>query len=269
MKSRLFILFWLTFTTLISSAQNNSNSSEGNENTSNYHKLNFSFTWFEFGVGIPFKEEKLRDLPYGMNTYLYGPQRNLAASLFGVGLYYKNHWGISAILLFQDYSIPGADFINYISSEYPGYFSLSGARGHTYTLYKINYRLSYRFQKGHFVFEPQFQLGINDCDDFDTHFVLKDVGSNNFVEYDIKSENTRNNLFSYRAAVVVRWGFTKPERKWSIEPNIRFDFLVIPTNFNYIITSTPYNTPATVYNVNVKQMRPTLSITVGLSVFRK
>jgi hypothetical protein len=265
----MFLSLCLGFTTLISPAQENSNPRKENEISGGYHKLNFSFTFLEIGASIPFKEDKLRALPYGMNTYLYSPKGGIAGNLYGVGLYYKNHWGISAILLLQDYSVPDVDFNNYISSKYPGYFSSSAGHAHFYQLYGINYRLSYRFQKGRFVFEPQFQLGINDCNDYDSHFVLKEVGSNNFVEYDIKSENTRRNLFSYHAAIVVRKCFTKPDRKWITEPNIRFDFFVIPTNFNYTITSTPYNMPATIHNVNVKQMRPTLIITAGMSFFRK
>ena len=66
------------------------------------------------------------------------------------------------------------NFTNYISSQYPGYYPSYLTQGHIYTLYNINYRLGYRFNKGHFIYEPQFQLGINDCDDFDTHFILKE-----------------------------------------------------------------------------------------------
>jgi hypothetical protein len=260
MKNYILLSFCFAIFTLSSPAQKDS---------AGYHKLNFCFTWFELGTSIPFKEKKLHDLPYGMNTYLYGPKGGLAGGLFGIGLYYKNHWGISAILTFQDYSVPDAAFKNYISSQYPGYFLPYAVQGHTYTLDNINYRLSYRFHKGHFTYEPQFQLGINDCDDFDTHFVLKEEGSNNFIEYDIKKENVRKNLFSYRAAMVVRWRFSKPDWKWNVEPGFRIDFSVIPTNFNYTITSSPYNMPATIYEVNVKRMRPAMTITAVVSVFRK
>ena len=263
MKNHVLLSVCFAFLVQISSAQKNS------KDSGDYHKLNICFTWFELGATVPFKEKKLRDLPYGMNTYLYGPKSSMAASFFGIGLYYKNHWGVSAIFNFQDYSVPDADFRNYISSQYPGHFLPYGVQGHTYTLYSINYRLSYRFHKGRFIYEPQFQLGINDCEDFDTHFVLKEEGSNNFVEYDIKKESTGKNLFTYRAGIVARWRFSRSNWKWNVEPGLRLDFLVIPTNFNYTITSTPYNMPATIHEVNVKQMRPALIITAVLSVFRK
>lgn len=65
-----------------------------------------------------------------------------------MGLHYKNHWGFTVVLfMFQDYSVPDAAFRNYISAQYPGYFLSEGVQGHTYTLYNINYRLSYRFQR--------------------------------------------------------------------------------------------------------------------------
>lgn len=254
---------------LSSKAQTNLESKKDSTISDTHHKLNFSFTWFEVGASIPFKEKKLQNIPYGMNSYLYGAKGGFAGGFFGLGLYYKNHWGLSAIFIFQDYTVPDAAFKNYISSQYPGHFLPYAVQGHTYTLYNINYRLSYRFQKGHFIYEPQFQIGINDCDDFDTHFVLKEAGSNKFVEYDIKKENTKKNIFSYHAAIKANWCFSKPDRKWNVEPGLRLDFMVIPTNFNYTITSTPYNMPATLYEVNVKRMRPAITITAFISFFRK
>lgn len=261
MKNYFLFSFCFAYLTLVSQAQQN-------DNVKN-HKLNISFTWFELGASIPLKENKLRNLPYGMNTYLYNPKGSFAGGFFGIGLYYKNHWGISTVFCFQDYSVPDTDFKNYISSQYPAHFLSSAVQGHTYTLYNINYRLSYRFHKSRFIFEPQFQLGINDCDDFPTHFVLKQLGSNNFTEYEIKKENTRKNLFSYHAAIVSRWRISKPDWKWNIEPGIRLEFMIIPTNFNYTITSTPYQMAPAIYEVNVKQMRPAFTITAAMSFFRK
>lgn len=269
MKKNFILLLGLLCITLSSSAQQNADTVKGSVNPERYHKLNLSFTWFEVGGGIPLREKKLRDLPYGMNTYLYHPKGGMVVGLFGIGLYYKNHLGITVIFTSQDFSVPDTDFKNYISSQYPDYYLPYGVQGHTYTLNSINYRIGYRFHKGHFIYEPVFQLGVNDCDDFDTHFVLKEKGSNHFIEYDIKKENKRKNQLSYRVGIITRWRFSKPGWKWNIEPGLRFDCLFIPTNYNYIITTSPYNMPSTIQKVNVKQMRPAINITLVASVFRK
>ncbi|MBA3665812.1 MAG: hypothetical protein H0W61_16645 [Bacteroidetes bacterium] len=269
MKNYILSLFCFFCFTLSTLAQMNSDPKKDSTTSYGYHRFSFNFTWFELGASIPLKEQKLQNLPYGMNSYLYGPKGGFAGGLFGLGLYYKNHWGLSAIFIFQDYSVPDAAFKDYISSQYPGHFLPSGVQGHTYTLYNINYRLSYRFQKNHFIYEPQIQIGVNDCDDFDTHFTLKEVGSNKFIEYDIKKENTRKNIFSYHAAIKAIWCFSKADRKWNVEPGLRLDFMVIPTNFKYTISSTPFNMPATIFEVNVKRMRPAITITAFLSFFRK
>lgn len=269
MKNYLLLSLCFVLLTLTAKAQKDTKHNKDTIDFATHHKLNFCFTWFELGSSIALKEKKLRDLPYGMNSYLYGSKGGFAGALFGIGFYYKDHWGISAILNFQDYTVKDAAFQDYITSQYPNYFLPYAVQGHTYTLNKLKYRLSYRFHTKRFVFEPQFQLGINDCDDFDTHFVLKENGSNNFIEYDIKKENTRKNLFSYHAAVVARWKYTHPDWNWNVEPSLRFDFMIIPTNFNYTITSSPYNMPSTIHEVNVKRMRPALTITAVLGVFRK
>ncbi len=250
-------------------AQQNSHKEKDNQIAEVNHKLNFSFSWFELGASVPLNEKKLLKLPYGMNHYLYGPKGGLAGALFGIGLYYKNHWGISAILSFQDYYVPSNDFKKYVISQYPGRSIDGFAQAHAYSLNNINYRIGYRFHKNRFIFEPQFQLGINDYNDFQTHFILKEKGSNNFVEYDIKQENRRKNIVSYRAALITRWQFSKPGSGWNLEPGLRVELLVIPTNFNYTITSGFYNTPPTVQEVTVKQMHPAISITAVMGFFKK
>ncbi len=234
-----------------------------------FHKVNFSFNWFEMGPCFPFKEKKLRDLPNGMNYYLYSPKVSFSGNFFGIGIYYKDRWGLSAIGTFSDFSVDDADFRNYITTQYPGHYIPYGAQAHIYSLNGIDYRLSCRFHKGHLIFEPQFQFGINDCQDFHTHFVLKEMGSNQFIEYDIKEENTKKLLLSYRAALMIHWCFNKPDRPWNVEPGLRFDLVVVPTNFHYTISSTPYNAPATVYEMDVKRLRPALNITLFMSIFRK
>lgn len=200
---------------------------------------------------------------------MYNVKGNLTGSFVGLGLCYKDHWGLSVLFSFQEYSVPDGDYKNYISSQYPNYFSPAGTLDHVYSLDNINYRLSYRFHRGRFIYEPMLQLGINDYDEFETHFVLKEKGSNNFIEYDIRKENTRKNIFSYRLGFAARWRLTRPDWKWNVEPGIKLDVLLVPTNFNYTITSKPYNMPATAYEVNVKQLRPAILITTGISVFRK
>lgn len=270
MKKCIFILSCCLLLSLTLPAREKPALKGGSRDSAGYHKLNFSFTWFEAGGIIALREKKLRSLPYGMNNYLYKVKGGMAVGFLGIGLFYKNHWGISAIFSMQDYSVPDGDFKNYISSQYPNYFlTNNGELGHIYSLNSINYRLSYRFHKGHFTFEPQLQLGINDCDDFDTHFVLKEKNSNHFVEYDIRKENKRKYQLSYRAGVITRWRFTRPDWKWNIEPGIKLELLLAPTNYNYTITAAPYNMPPAVYELNVKQMRPALLITVAASVFRK
>jgi hypothetical protein len=260
-----FFLILFCFSLFVSNSYAQKNSAD----TTHYHNLNVCFTWFELGAGIPLKEKKLRDLPYGMNHYLYGPKAGFAGGGFGLGFFYKNCVGLSTIFTFSDFKVPDRNYKNYISAQYPGYFLPNNMQARIYTLYNINYRLSYRFHKGHFTYEPQFQLGINDYKEFSTHFVLKEEGSNNFVEYSIHQGSVKKNLFTYRAAVIARWRFSKPDWNWNVEPCLRVEFMILPTNFNYTITSTPYNMPPAIQEVQVKQMHPTLTITAGLSIFRK
>lgn len=269
MKKINLILLCVIFTRIISFAQEHKYPSIDSSDFAKNHKINFCFTWFEAGASIPLKEKKLQDLPYGMNHYLYNPKTNLAVCFFGIGLYYKNHLGITVIYSMQDYSVPDGNYKNYISSQFPNYYLPFGVQAHTYSLNNINYRLSYRFHKNRFTFEPQFQLGVNDYRDFDTHFVLKEKGSNNFIEYDIKKENQKKNIFSYQVALVTRYRFTKPQWKWNVEPGIRLAFMIVPTDYNYTISYNSYNMPATVNEVNIKQLNPNINITVVLGAFRK
>ncbi len=269
MKQHCLLSFCFAWLTLSAVAGKNSGDKKSYKDSTGYHKLNVSFSWFEVGTSVPFKEKKLRELPYGMNTYLYGPKGGFAGGYFGIGFHYKDRWGISTIFNFQEYTVADGNFKNYISSQYPNHFLSTSVQAHTYTLYNINYRLSYRFHRGRFIYEPQFQFGMNDCNDFKTHFVLKEENSNQFTEYDIQIQNKRKNLISYRAALVVRWRYSRSDWKWNLEPGLRVDFMIIPTNFKYTITSTPYNEPATVHEVNVKQLRPAITITAVMSVFRK
>lgn len=269
MKTNYLIIICFIFLRCISYAQDNKHPIIDSSDIAKNHKINFCFTWFETGIGIPLKEKKLKDLPYGMNHYLYTPKNTMIAGFFGLGLYYKNHWGITVIYSYQDYSVPDAAYTNYISNLFPNYYLPYGVQGHTYSISNIDYRLSYRFHKKRFTFEPQFQLGINDYNDFDTQFVLKEKGSNNFIEYSIKKENQKKHILSYQAALVTRYRFTKPQWKWNIEPGIRVAFMLTPTDHNYTISYNSYNSPATVNKVNIKQLNPNINITVVMGVFRK
>lgn len=269
MKKKHLIWICVIFWRCISYAQDHKLPNIDSSDIAKNHKINFCFTWFEVGAGIPLKEKKLQDLPYGMNHYLSSPKTNMAGGLFGIGLYYKNHWGITVIYSFQDYTVPDAAYRDYISSQFPNYYLPFGVQGHTYSLNNFDYRLSYRFHENRFTFEPQFQLGINDYDDFDTQFILKEKGSNNFIEYTIKKENQKKHILSYQAAFITRYRFTKPQWKWNIEPGLRLAFMIVPTNYNYTISYNSYNIPATVNKVNIKQLNPNINITLVLGAFRK
>jgi len=234
-----------------------------------HHRFQLSFTWFELGASMPFKEKKLRDLPYGMDTYLYGPGAAFAVGYFGLGLYYRQHWGISVIYSGQDFHVEDAAYRNYIADRYQGHYLADAVQAASFSLYGLNYRIGYRFTSGHFIIEPQFQLGVIDQDEFQTHFVLKEIGSNRFVEYDMEKVSAAKSIFSYHAAVKVVRSVSKPERKWCVEPGLRLSFMVVPTDVTYTITSTPYQMPSTVHRIEVKQLHPAFTVTAFLSVFKK
>ena len=269
MKNRTFFILLLLGSTINIFAQKDSTLLKETKPAEKQRMFNFSFTWFEAGASIPLQENRLQNLPYGMSSYLAGPEVGSSFGFWGLGLYYKNHWGFSTIFTLQDYHVPDAAFRNYITSQYPGYFLSNAVQGHIYAVNNINFRLSYRFQTGKFAFEPQFQMGINDCKDFDNHFVLKEIGSNQFIEYDIKKENKKKNLLSYHLALKTAWCYTKPTANWNVEPGIRLDFMIIPTDFRYTITTTPYNKPETAVTVDVKRMRPAITITAFINFFKK
>lgn len=231
--------------------------------------FNISTVWFEYGAVIPIHESHLRDLPNGLNHYLFNTNGEMAYGFFSLGLYYKERFGVEVLFRHSGFYVEGNDYRNYIAELHPDYYVPAVISTDYYSFEKLQYRICYRFYFKHFFLEPKFQLGINDYTDYDDVFSIKEKGSNQFISYRITKQNLRKNNFSYHFILNTSKRFDPFESIFKVEAGVKFEFMMVPTSYNYTIEEKPYGKPAIINQVHVKQLHPALGIEAFVYFFFK
>ena len=266
---RIILLILLLSVSLITSAQFLSDTIPHYDPSPPEGKFNISFTWFELGRTIPMNENLAQNLPSGLAPYFSPLKGSQFYGFFGLGLYYKNRWGVSVMYNSVNFTSSGDNFTNYLVSQYPNYYIQNDLSTFNYSLDHFVYRIGYRFRSGPMRIEPQFQFGVNDYSSHGRTYILKEKGSNHFISYSIQSENMKKTQISYRFGTVFRWSHSKPWWKWDLEPGIRIDFMLVPVEYRYTLKISPYDMQTITQSTQFKQWNPAFMISFVAGVMRK
>ncbi|MEO8149708.1 MAG: hypothetical protein ABI723_18865 [Bacteroidia bacterium] len=258
-----FLVFMISLNSFATAAE------KGSTKHSFIHNVNISTAWFELGHFFPVKEKKLLSLPYGMDKYFYDTKGGFSAGFFSLGLYYKDKFGLEAIFRINDFHSENNDYRNYIAEQHPGYYTPQTLPAYYYSFQNIEYRICYKYHLKHFILEPKFQLGINDYSNSVMGFVLKEIGSNKFIEYKITNEDMRKNNFSYHFILNISKRFNPFKNSIKIEPALKFAYMIAPTEYKYTIEELPYGMPSTTNQFVVKHLNPAFGIEACVYFFFK
>jgi len=230
-----------------------------------FSNFSLNFIWFEVGPVFPIKENKLNNLPYGMDKYFNHNSSELNATIWGLELWYKKIGLDLLFISYIDFRSDNTEFTHYISEKFPNYYYTKNVWSNSYSLYNMfSYRLNYKFHYKKFNITPKFQIGINDYETNNSYYSFKEKGSNQFIEYSIEKKSLMKNIIDYHFLVDI-------SRKVTFfipcEIGIKTEFITIPTLFQYTITEKPYGSIATVNTVTVEQYNPSISFALTFRAF--
>jgi hypothetical protein len=204
-----------------------------------FHNFNLCFQWFEIGRSIPLKQKQFATLDYGLDKYTANIKGGISFAGLGLGVYFRDKFGIEVTFASQSTTTEGNEFIEYLSNKYPGYYLPKGSFHYSSSTDGIGIRLCYRKHFKHFFIEPKFQFIINSFDNYFPSFRLKEIGTNQFIQYTMSDKiiGTQN---SYHLFLNIAKRFNPFDARLKLEVGFMGEFMISPINQTISITETVY-----------------------------
>lgn len=225
------------------------------------HALQFELPQIEMKWSFPLKEKGIGILPYGMNYYFQSPQASFSPIVtnftFRVfSLFYKDRIGAAFYLNGFGANLDVSNFNRYLLKQYgseytdlPTYNSYSSLN-----FYGPAIGIAYRWHYKSFIIEPNFLFGFEHLDEglAETEFVLKQDGSNQFLDYKLTVVDGTPRQHSYRPRLLVGRRFSFKKFSTVFEGGLVIDYIYSPYAYNLTISQTSYGYPPTIEQINVR-----------------
>ena len=223
-----------------------------------YHNIRLRIPEFILDYVHPYRESSFAGLPNGLDKFMY-PFHD-GAGFFApfssnyrfrlIGLFYKDRIGLEMYTGGYGADVDIKPFEDYLQARFPNHYNINNYyRSGRRQFSGLQYGLAYKHHWKGLVIEPKFILGFERFQGDESKWVFKEMGSNQFTEYEINYwDSTRNNRsyhFQLRLAKRFKtWGKEYPV--W-LEFGLKTEYLFTAQRQLYIqATEKSYGKPAIV-----------------------
>jgi hypothetical protein len=227
--------------------------------TPKIRKFAFTFTPLEAGGTIPLKSKKSESLPGPISIIANNKKSSIHFNVLKLGMVYKELYGIEAFYNFgSPINYNSAALEKYLSNSHPNY-DVPENINHDYTNTNITWKgwqigLYYRVKiRNRFYIEPKFQMGFEKYTQGNFEYFLKEHGSNQFIEYSLRSEDPKTIIPSYHYILNFSYRFNPGSPKIKTELGIKFEYIFMNLNLKYNIREQAYGQAAINSSYSVKQ----------------
>lgn len=259
MKKLLYIFFILFHCSL------NAQFRDSREPTKFFQKVNFGFVWAEIGRSIPLQQKKISTLDNGLDLYMKDIQGEMFFGSLGLSITYKNKFGIEGLICYYSAGSQDNEFNSYLAEKYPNHYIPKGFR-YSYSIGNVGLRLFYRKNFKHFFIEPKFQICFNGFENNYSSFRMKEMGSNQYIQYSIEHEilGLKN---SYHLMFIVAKSFTLHDLGVKFMVGLSGELMICPIRETVTITEQPYGMPAISNQQTFSLYYPTFTPALSLRAY--
>ena len=232
-----------------------------------FEKLKPFLTKFSIGLPdihfeycVPFKKTGNENLPYGMDKYFGVPKSETGFDFpFGnnfnfriIAIYYKDKLGVEFYYGGFGGIVPMNDFAQYLEKKYPNHYISDDYsimnKGKDYDFKGVQFGITYKIHLKSFIIEPKFKIGFETQYAYNYEpYVFKEIGTNNFTEYQIEERvTTRKPEHSYHAQLNVGKRITlfkRAKRPFTFEAGIKGEYIYAPYSLNVKVNEHTYGMP--------------------------
>ena len=225
------------------------------------HAIQVELPQVECKYSLPLKEAGIGNLPNGANLFFQSPQPGFSPVVINYtfrpfALVYKDKIGVAFYYNGFGAYLDMNGFNRYMVSHYAGQYSNVPDISSLTTLYfegpaiGIAWRLHYRS----FTIEPNFIFGFEHLSNVDlaTEEILKQNGSNQFLDYQLTTGSASPRQHSYRPRLQLgrRCHFKKVSTVFEL--GLVFDYIYSPYAYNLTISQITYGNSPAIQQVTVR-----------------
>ena len=225
------------------------------------HAIQVELPQVELKYSLPLKDAGIGNLPNGANLFFQSPQSGFSPVVINYtfrpfALFYKDKIGVAFYYNGFGAYLDMTGFNHYMTSRYASQYSIVPDISYLKTLYfngpaiGIAWRLHYKS----FIIEPNFILGFEHLSNLDlaTQEILKLNGSNQFLDYQLKTSQASPRQHSYRPRLQLGRRLHFEKISTVFELGLVFDYIYSPYVYNLTISQITYGNSPIVQKVTVR-----------------
>jgi hypothetical protein len=247
-----------------------------------YHAIRLRFPEFILDYVHPYRERSFAGLPNGLDKFMY-PTHNEGGYFapFGdnyrfrwIGLFYKDRIGLEMYTGGYGANVDINPYEEYLKAKFSGYYK----KDYYYSSGRqqfagIQYGLAYKHHWKGLVIEPKFILGFEKLrsDNASTWF-FKEMGSNQFTEYEVKYWDSSHNNRSYHFQLRLAKRFKTSGKEYPVwlEFGLKTEYIMAARKELYLqVTERPYGKPEIVEGVPVPMRYRSIAFGMFFTVYLK
>ena len=222
-----------------------------------FSDLRLELPMLETKAGFTINDKSLLSLPYGMNDLLYPTKPYYSfvwTSFRWIAVYYKDKFGLEFYSDDFSTSLNPDKFNNNLKNRFPGYYFSPGWILSDFEFGGQAIGISYRMHWKGLILEPKFLIGNeslrNDSSLYSAY--LKQMGSNQFVEYNIGRFETTPHQRSYQGRFLIGKRWEKRNKPTGYEIGCQFEYIYSPYTARMDITQRSYGQPVIEDQLTIK-----------------
>lgn len=225
------------------------------------HAIQIELPQVELKYSLPLKETGIGSLPNGANLFFQSPQSGFSPVVINYtfrpfALFYKDKIGVAFYYNGFGAYLDMNGFNRYMTSHYAGQYSNVPDISSLTTLYFDGpaIGIAWRFHYKSFTIEPNFIFGYEHLSNIDlaTEEILKQNGSNQFLDYQLTTSYASPHQHSYRPRLQLGRRLHFKKISTVFELGVVFDYIYSPYAYNLNISQVTYGNPPNIQHVTVR-----------------
>ncbi len=245
-----------------------------------YDNFRFRFPEFIYDRVFPFRIPSFSTLPYGMNQYMYPtkPEAGFFApftnnfSFRWLGLFYKDRIGLEVYSGGYGASVDMRGFNNYLQAKFPNHYSSDtlNMESNSYTFTGPQYGIAYKLHWKGLVLESKFILGFETMQSNGGAWIFKEMGSNQFTEYQVTERDSTRHQSSYHFQLRMAKRFRLGAHPTWYEIGLKTEYIESSPNVLLLhISEKPYGQPETDEDLQLRTRFRSFTVGLFFTVYLK